>query len=169
MERIVALQTKAMRNECEEVMEDHAQEMIDYLQDVTATWKAPNKPKWSVKKTFDAREITWELVAIRNKTPWIWIEKGTGRYGPNRAAYKIPKTPLPYPLRFRTGYKPKTMAPARYGVGPGKATGQWVAKYQVTHPGIKAREFTKRAVENLKPTMLRNLENAIRRGIRKSG
>ena len=71
-------------------------------------------------------------------------------------------------LRFKTGYDPKTQPPGKFKAGTGQSFGEWVSKEFVLHPGIKARNFIKTIDENIKPTFRRRIENALRRGMRRS-
>jgi hypothetical protein len=124
---------------------------------------------WEHEVGFQARKrVTAEFIRLYvyptgpNKKIWIFVSGGT------RGPYPIPKQPRPrgYPLRFRTGYKPKTGRGYRYR-GPGKATGPWRSAHQVMHPGIKAREFEKHIIRFYKPKFRRHIENAMRRGMRR--
>lgn len=124
---------------------------------------------WEHKVAFQARKrITPEGITVYvyptglNKMLWIWVSGGTE--GP----YDIPAEPRPigFPLRYRKGYKPRTGRGYRYR-GPGKATGPWASAHQVSHPGIKAREFEKHINRFYTPKYRRHMENALRRGARK--
>ncbi len=101
-------------------------------------------------------------VSGTNKQKWHWVNKGT------KGPYLIPTFPRPMPLRFQTGYQAHTQPIAKHHQGSGEATGGWVSTYQVTHPGIKARDFTVTIDREERPIFRRNVENAIRRAIRKA-
>lgn len=102
---------------------------------------------------------------------YTYVDKGTGLHGPRQQAYKIPKfvTPDSKLLKFRTNYQPKTKPVAKANAGPGTATGGWVTKQQVTHPGIEARKFSETYIERLSPSFKRRIDNAIRRAVRRRG
>ncbi len=90
---------------------------------------------WTHKPTFTAQETPrgWGI-NVTPDFPWRWVDEGT------RKGYKIPKTPRPYPLRWQGPYHAKTKINviASYKGGRGRV---WVSKWQVTHPGIEARNF----------------------------
>lgn len=165
LERIVALQTDKAYREVQDAVLQNAEELRGYFQQVTASWKSENKPRFTIRVKRGQDFVQWQVVATSNGDIWEWINRGTGLHGPKRAAYRIrPKGN--YPLRFRSGYSPKTMPIARYDVGSGKATGDYVTTYEVTHPGIKPREFDSEATKNIQPKLTRDVNNAIRRAIR---
>ena len=92
---------------------------------------------------------------------YFYIDRGTGTYGPKGQPYVIlPKGD--YPLRFQTGYAPRTSPIGKFG-GPGQAFGPWVSKHSVIHPGIKAREFSKSTAQNIRRIYINNLKDAIKR------
>jgi len=125
---------------------------------VTANWK--HQVDFQARKFLTANR-TWLNVfpAGPNKKIWIWVSKGTE--GP----YPIPKSGPGF-LAFKTGYKPKTKAPGKFG-GPGIFTGSTVmGVMQVQHPGIEAREFEKIIAEDEKDWYNRTMENAWKRAIR---
>lgn len=121
---------------------------------------------WKHKVDFQARkflrvDMIWLNVFPTgpNKQIWVWVSKGT------KGPYPIPKAGPGF-LSFKTGYKPKTRAPGKFG-GPGIAVGPRVTGVmQVQHPGIEAREFEKVIAEDEKPWFSRTMENAWRRAIR---
>jgi hypothetical protein len=92
---------------------------------------------------------------------WTYIDEGTGIFGPKRQKYVIaPRGD--YPLRFQTGYAPRTNPIGKFG-GPGKKFGNWVSVPYVIHPGITPRLFTVSTSRALKPVFLRSLINGINR------
>ena len=125
---------------------------------------------WNHKPVFQARKfITAEYLKVNvfptgpNTQIYKWVTDGT------KGGYKIPKAGPGY-LAFVWGgkgsYKPKTKPVGQYG-GMGVATGTLRrGVMQVTHPGIKAREFERAIKEDEKDWVNRTLENAWRRAIR---
>lgn len=138
--------------------------VVTALEDIEAPVKSAlsnwnEKPRFVSKVKSTPKLIIGTIeVGGRVRKRFMWIELGTGLYGPKKAAYKIPKTVVPGKLlRFRTGYSPKTMPIARGNVGTGKATGAWISKAQVTHPGIKARKFFEHNAQELNPSFERRV------------
>lgn len=144
--------------------------------DVAAGWLKLAVQNWRKKPVFVSRHrlspglIVVEVVATGDAAViYSYVDRGTGLYGDKRTSYKIPKTPNPAkPLRFRTGYDAKTQPVARINTGSGQATGNWVTKLQVTHPGIKARKFSEAVWNNLTPNFRSRIENAFRRAARRA-
>lgn len=136
-------------------------ELLTYFTRITDLWK--HKVAFQARKRITVQGITLYVYPTGpNKMLWTWVSGGT------KGPYPIPKQPKPpgFPLRFRKGYKPRTGRGYKYR-GPGKATGPWVSKHQVQHPGIKAREFEKHIKRFYQPKFRKHMENALRRGARR--
>ena len=148
-----------MMKEAEKVIDNIVKlELLTYFTRITDLWDH--------QVTFQARKrVTDEGITLYvyptgpNKDLWIWTSGGT------KPHVIVPKA-AGYPLRFRTGYKPRTGRGYRYR-GPGKSVGPWVFTYEVKHPGTKAREFEKHIKRFYTPKFRRHMENALRRGARK--
>lgn len=133
-------------------------ELLTYFTRITDLWD--HKVTFQARKRITPKGITLYVFPTgSNKDLWIWTSGGTKPHD------IVPKGPG-YPLRFRTGYKPRTGRGYRYR-GPGKSVGPWVSTYQVKHPGTKAREFEKHIKRFYTPKFRRHMENALRRGVRK--
>lgn len=93
-----------------------------------------------------------------DKKIWDYVDQGTP-----------PHTITGSPLIFRSGYQPKTLAnPPRVALsGGGKATGPWVKKYKVNHPGVTARNFTPTISKDYVPFFQSRIEAAFKRVERK--
>lgn len=161
-------QTEVVKRELAQTAFGLGQELQQYKTDVVRTWK--NKPRFVTVIDITDNRIT-VLVDTKGdaKDIWRYVDEGTGKAAGNRSDdYPIrPKAPG-YPLRFQRGYNARTQPVAAYDVGDGSRSGDWVATYEVRHPGITPREFTKQARRNLQRTFRREIENAIRRGIRRA-
>ncbi len=134
-----------------------------YFQNVVDRWSAKNRPEIETEKTETADSIEWYTRPTGpNAIKWDWMTNGT------KGPYKIPKNPTPKgkPLKFRTGYQPRTGFGGQYR-GPGRATGPWRSKRQVTHPGIKPRLMEKHFKRWINPAFRKESRNAVRRGVRK--
>lgn len=84
------------------------------------------------------------------KLHWLWTDKGT-------KPHKIRAKNAPS-LAFQVGYQAKTAPIAQFGVGNGKASGEWVRTMEVNHPGTAAREFSKTFVDELMPLFLADIK-----------
>lgn len=165
----MAKKTEYGRQAADEVMEAKAGEVLEYLNDVVSGWSGDSKPRFVIVKTQGDKFVTWLIEAAPGSGRiFSYVDKGTGQWGKNKKKYPIPKEgPRDHPLRFRGGYVPRTRPGPSYG-GPGKATGGWFSPYQVMHPGIRPRDFTKKAIENITPAFRRDMNNALRRAMRRN-
>jgi len=135
--------------------------LLKYFERVTKSWRH--------SQTFAAQEkITRDKVSV-NVWPtgadaqiWRYVSKGTkGPY------WIVSKNPSKYPLKFRTGYKPRTTTSGGYK-GPGRAFGKIVRPLYVSHPGIKARNFEKHIARWYAPVFRRTMKNAMARAMRRA-
>ena len=133
-------------------------ELLTYFTRVTALWD--HEVDFRARKRITSKGITLYVFPTGpNKMLWIWTSSGT-------KPHIIKPKGLGYPLRFRTGYKPRTGRGYRYR-GPGKSVGPWVSTYEVHHPGTKPREFEKDIKRFYQPKFRKHMEAALRRGTRK--
>jgi hypothetical protein len=77
-----------------------------------------------------------------------------------------PKRPG-YPLRFRSGYKAKTM-PGRIWSRPGGAFGNMIRTMVVHHPGFPGRHILETATKKHEKSLLRYINLAITAGLQKA-
>lgn len=145
---------------------DTADELEGLALTAVSDWS--KKPRFQKRATVSADYISVTIEPSgSNAQIYNYVDQGTD--GP----YPIPKFIRPATqtsagsmLTFRTGYNARTAPVARHHQGNGRASGPWVSKPQVMHPGIEAREFIKTFNEDLKPTLDRRVDNAIRRATR---
>ena len=106
----------------------------------TTHWSRRPEVKTEVDLTWgDMAVLTFEVEG----SVWHWIDRGT------KGPYPIRARRAPY-LVFRTGYTPRTTPNKLVSSGRGGvATGPWVQKKEVMHPGIEARNWTVRIAERL--------------------
>lgn len=163
---------KDVQRELRQVVQNTAQEAKNYLTDVTASWE--HKVQFRRVMVVSATVIRASVQAVgRNKDIFGYVDKGTGKYGPRGAAYKIKPKTQPV-LKFRAGYDARSRPPAgpgsapRPNVGTGKAIGGWVSTKEVTHPGIRPRKFAESFEKQLQPDFARRVSNAIRRAARRN-
>lgn len=101
------------------------------------------------------------LVNGKNAAIWFYLDRGTGRFGPEGRSYVI-RAKNADKLYFRTGYAPRTRPIAKFG-GPGQKFGPLVSKDEVIHPGIEPRKFTKETIREVRPIFIENINVAIYR------
>ncbi len=154
--------------------------LSDFRQEVEATIERKTKPEllsefgkvvddWQHKPEFRARKVintkgltVYVFASGENASIWKYVSLGTRPHPifPRRA--RVLKE-----CRRRPGsYKPKTWPRGNYG-GPGVATGDVVYRYHVNHPGNAPRDFEGAIGEKYAPIFRRDMENAIRRAIRR--
>lgn len=134
-----------------------------YHQNAVRNWV--NKPKWIVRSDHTQSELRATLeVAGEHRQIWLWVDEGTGQYGPGGSPYWIfPRRPGGR-LLFQAGYDPKTRPIAKANVGSGASSGPTVSSEGVLHPGIKAREFSKTYRDKiLFPTLKPRIVKRVRR------
>lgn len=111
------------------------------FEDITADWK--HKPTFTIVRTPNTVRVD---ITGPNAQVFRYVDEGTRAHvirakgGGRRRGSKL--------LTFRTGYKPRTRPNNTTFKGPGVATGGFVSKKSVRHPGTKARNF-KRIVANM--------------------
>lgn len=163
---------KDVQRELRQVVQNTAQEAKDYLTGVTASWE--HKVKFRRVMVVSATLIKASVQAVgKNREIFGYVDKGTGKYGARGAAYKI-KPKNGGVLRFRGSYDARSQPAAgkggapRANVGTGKAIGGWVSTKEVTHPGIRPRNFAQSFEEKLQPNFRRRVSNALRRAARRN-
>lgn len=166
LKQTIIRQDKEIRAELRAEMQATAREMADWLTVAVRGWK--KKPRFAPRvEVRPDRLRAFVDTAGTMKKIFVYIDKGTGKYGPKKRAYEIkPKKPGTL-LKFQKGYSPKTAPVARINVGTGKKFGSWVAKVKVIHPGIKPRKFTETVSQELKPSFDVRIDRAIRRGLKR--
>lgn len=166
LKQTIIRQDKAVRAELRAEMRLTAQDMADWLTIAVRGWK--KKPRFAPRVEIKPGQLrAFVDISGTAKKIFVYIDKGTGKYGPKKRAYEIKPKPPNKVLKFQKGYSPKTAPVARINVGTGQHFGQWVSKMRVIHPGIKARKFTETVSKNLKPSFDRRVDRAIRRGIKR--
>lgn len=112
------------------------------------TWKSDNIPKWS---TIGPKKEGPDIALERSTTdtPYVYVDDGT----PPRIITATPGKPMV----FQVGGKPKTR-PGSMASGPGMRGGQWKSKMEVNNPGIKARDFSGQAAEELEEPLADNVQ-----------
>lgn len=149
---------KNFRAAATEVLRDTGYRLKARHEDVVRDWR--HKPKFVVAYTIRPDYLHVHVYADgKNAKIWRYVDEGT------RPHKIVPRNPNGF-LKFQAGYSARTAATAKYRVGSGRASGAWVQKREVNHPGNEAREFTETFSEEEAPEFRRNMENAFRRGLR---
>ena len=122
------------------------------------TWR--HQPDFQVIQEVTPTSI--ELLVGTDDKVYGYVDRGT------RPHWIAPRKPG-YPLRFRSGYKAKTV-PGVLNSGPGGAFGGWVRAMRVWHPGTRARGFSRMIFQEIGPMMrqktLELIDKAIKRHFR---
>lgn len=129
-------------------------------EDVVSNWK--NKPKFVTSPFVEPDSISIFVEPIGpNAKYWEWTSRGT-------RPHIIQAKNKPF-LIFRKEYEPKTTVgpPPTWG-NSGKSSGDYVRKVTVQHPGTEPRHFEEYIGNELKNDFRRKIENAFRRGVRRS-
>jgi hypothetical protein len=143
------------RKQVDQVMADTQRDLLKSLNSIVKDWESDVK--------FQARKyVKANLIAINtfpvgaDKQVWEFVDKGTK---PHTIKAKTSRG-----LRYKTGYKPKTLPnPARLASGGGISTGSWRAAKTVNHPGSKPRNFEKVLGRDYQPKFTRDTNNAFKR------
>lgn len=159
-------QDKALRKELREEMGTTAQDMVNWLGIAVKGWSKVKVRFAPRVEVLPERLRAFADVSGTGKKIFGYIDKGTGKWGPQKKVYEIKPKPPNKVLSFRKGYKPKTGPSAQINIGPGKATGKRVIALKVMHPGIEPRNFTKVVSRELKPSFDQRIDKAIRRAIK---
>lgn len=168
-----------LRDELHTELYNTGQDILTDLQYAVVSWRRrPNfRAQIRVSRHLLAVEVSPDRHSKAGKI-FVWVDKGTGVHGPHKRPYIIRPRPRRRGgkgyLKFQTDYLPKSLPvakgakAARVNVGPGVAIGPWVQTESVLHPGIEPRRITEAAVNNLKPSFQRRIENAIRRAVNRA-
>lgn len=153
----------AFKKEIERALDAQVKlDLIAYFKKVVKSWK--HQPQFKAKKSIKPDSMSVDVFPIGSDAQiWRYVSQGT------RGPYPIPKTPRPYHLRFLWGgygsYKARTLPNGTYN-GPGRVIGGKIHRpKQVSHPGIKARNFEKHIARWYAPKFKKVMDAAVKRGI----
>ena len=140
-------------------LEAPAKKLVTRYRRVVSNWS--EKPVFSYRITIN--ENTIRLTVYPKGTArdlFLWVDRGTKPHiiTPKSGGF----------LWFRADYSAKTQPIARYGVGDGNSYGNLVKAQQVNHPGTKARKFSKKFGQDIKPDLREARDNAFQRAKRGS-
>ena len=151
----------------EEGMRDGGEILKAAAQRVTSTWSDPPEFTVHVELGKTARKGLQCTVTTEDKR-WLWLDKGTGLWGPKHAKYPIPKVvgPGQKRLAFPSVFTPKSQ-PNSLRAGAGSSGGDTIVRIQVMHPGVEPRNFTKTIHKRYHSDFKKAVANAIAKWARK--
>lgn len=135
-------------------------ELIELHEAWVENWSADSKPEFKARKVLDREGLKIHVFpAGKNKIKWVWMTEGTKPHRIEPVNAKV--------LAFPSLYLPKTSPGGVFG-GPGTSSGDTIFSMGVDHPGTEPREAEKHIKKEFQPTFSRDMENASRRGARKT-
>lgn len=145
----VSFDMKRFNSDVLRVLDNVTDKAKSEFEKTTATWK--KKPVFRGARASLNKEISkmWG-----NTQEWIWVNRGTKPHTitPKRAPA----------LRFQSGFTSKTM-PRKITSRRGGSSGPVVFAKSVRHPGTEARDFDKVVAQELRPVLVKEVRNAIKR------
>jgi len=99
---------------------------------------------------------------------WVFLDEGTGLWGPKRAKYPIEPKKKGGKLRFASGYKAGSK-PNTVTTSSSASFGDTVYREKVMHPGIQPRNWTKLRLAKWKKKIVSYAEDGIKLAIKESG
>lgn len=129
-------------------------------QQATSDWSG--NPQFKREVDVKPERITGRIKATGSEASalhFLWTDKGTKPH-----IIEAKTAPM---LRFQVGYSPRTAPVAQSHVGTGQASGAYVSKFRVNHPGTDARQFTKEWVKQQSPVLLSSIKIAIESAVRR--
>lgn len=159
-QRLIQMDTQA-RAELSAVCDVTGESLVSKHDEAVSDWEG--KPKFSYIKIIRPDFIGVNVIVYgRHAQKFKWVNEGT------KGPYPIPKFEGGKLLRFRRGNQPHTLPVAKHHQGSGMARGGFVSKKRVMHPGITARRFTEVYEAQERPLFRKDVEAALKRGVRKA-
>lgn len=164
LQQLLVRKQKKLRAELRIEATETARDIANWLTVATREWT--HKPRFAGRVTIRPDYIEAGVdVAGTAKKIFMYVDQGTGTWGPKKQPYEIkPKNPDGM-LKFQTGYSARSAPGAKIGQGTGEHSGAWMSKKSVMHPGIEPREFTKKVLDELNPDFVTRIEDAIGRAV----
>lgn len=103
---------------------------VQRYDEVVSNWK--HKPKFTIRRSRYTVDVD---ITGPNARIFSYVDQGTRAH-----LIRAKRRPL---LKFRGGYQAKTRVNNTKFKGSGQASGRWMSKRVVHHPGSKARNFTR--------------------------
>lgn len=159
MQRRLIAQDKALKEELQAVAEQYSIEVRGKHEAVVRDWT--HRPPFKSSVYVSKRQVQAQVwPAGKNAKFYKWVDRGTKEHDilPKKFNY----------LKFQTGYSTRTATAAKFNVGNGRKFGAWRSIRVVHHPGTKARRFSEIFREDVLPAFRKDVENAMRRALRKA-
>jgi len=152
------LNTAAMQAALKKALLASEKQLLQAHENIVSTWNPPAK---FVVRT-QASTLQWILWCYTLDNRYRWTDQGTKPH-----IIRAKNAPM---LVFKSGYraksKPKSLSPV---IGGGKASGSWISKKVVHHPGTTARDFTGQIKKRYWPLFKKEMEGAVVRAAQASG
>lgn len=157
------LNTPAMQKAIAAEMKAFGKDMKKEFEKTTRTWEHKVVFERLEEISPDLGKV--EVAVLTDDEIYRYVDEGT------KGPYKIPKFVTPGKrLAFRTGkYGAKTSPGVISSSAGSQPSGPWTRPQQVTHPGIKAREFDKTIQAYMEPRFRRRMETAMKKAAAASG
>lgn len=163
LQDIIRRRDKALRASMKAELSYIAADMRAHFRRVTNRWKSKPAFKSMLRESRTELGMTFGPAPGERGLRFHGIDYGTGKHGPKKRAYFIRAKKGKY-LKFKTGYSPNTRPGGLFNAGLKRATGGWVQKQFVLHPGIKPRHFTKLYVDQqIRPNFRDRIIHALER------
>jgi len=152
------LNTKAMEAVLLKGLASSGKQLLAAHEQIVSTWKPPAK---FVIRT-EVSRLQWTLWCYTLDNRYRWTDKGTKPH-----TIRAKNGGL---LVFKTGYKAKTKRGSLSPVmGGGTASGNFVSKQVVNHPGTEARDFTGQIRKRYTPLFRKEMQAAMIKAASVSG
>lgn len=156
---ILAKQRKQATLEAQTTTYETGQELLSEHRKVVRDWT--HKPGFRQQTYRNPNVYSIKIVPTgRYARIWYYVDRGTKPHP--IVAVNVPM------LKFQGGYSARTAPVAKYNQGTGTASGAWVQKQEVQHPGNAPRDFSKTFIEELSPPFPDRIQAAIQLGIQKA-
>ena len=147
------LNTSKIRQAIIKVLEAEGKAIASEFQKTTSSWQG-ERPKFEVLADISGRDasvLVGPTGTDKAVNKWVWLDKGT-------KLHKIRAKRKPN-LVFQSGYSPKTKV-GFFGSFPGGSFGPIVSKFEVQHPGTKARGWSVLSVQRRRKRFVQALIEA---------
>jgi len=166
------LRRAAMNTEIKKAAEKAATDMAKDMTIITKGWSDGGLK--FIGKVKAARRESWEISAVpanpksKRADIWMFLDEGTGLWGPKGAKYPIKPKKKGGKLRFSSGYKAGSK-PNTVTTSASKSFGETIYSDGVMHPGIQPRNWTKLRIAKWKKKLPGYFQDGISMAIKASG
>lgn len=163
-----AAMTKAMQDAANKAAKDMAKDMTI----ITKGWSDGGLK--FVGKVQSGRRERWEITALpenpnsKRADIFMFLDEGTGLWGPKHAEYPIEPKKKGGKLRFTSGYKAGSR-PNKLSTTSSSRFGDTVCRDKVIHPGIQPRNWTKLRLAKWKKKLPEYFQDGMSAAVKASG